>query len=85
MSLLKLKRPEAEVLRGLDYLISLEIIAITPAIVRSGVKLAGQYQLHFYDAAILAAAEQADCEVLYSEDFQAGQTYGNVRVENPLL
>ena len=42
-------------------------------------------QLHFWDANILAAAEQAGCEVLYSEDFQAGTTYGNVRVENPLL
>lgn len=84
VSLMKLKLPEEEVLRGLDYLASLEVVIITPTIIQRGVKLTGQFQLHFWDATILAAAEQAGCEVLYSEDFQAGMTYGNVRVENPL-
>jgi predicted nucleic acid-binding protein len=80
----KLKRPEAEIIRGLTYLESLEVVSITPSIIRHSVKLAGEFQLHFWDAIILAAAEHAGCEVLYSEDFQAGTTYGKVRVENPL-
>jgi predicted nucleic acid-binding protein len=84
VSLTKLKLPEAEVLHGLEHLKSLEIVSITPTIVERGVTLTGQFQLHFWDAMILAAAEEAGCEALYSEDFQAGMTFGNLRVENPL-
>ena len=34
------------------------------------------YRISWYDALIVAAAVQADCAVLYSEDFQDGQTFG---------
>jgi predicted nucleic acid-binding protein len=85
VALLKLKLSEAEVLQGLSFLESLEIVTITPLLIQRGVNLIGQYQLHFWDATILAAAEHANCDVLFSEDFQAGKTYGNLRVENPLV
>lgn len=84
VALLKLKQPEAKVLRGLEFLESLEIVPISPDIVKRGVKLIGQHQLHFWDATILAAAESAGCDVLYSEDFSAGTISGKLRVENPL-
>jgi predicted nucleic acid-binding protein len=85
VALLKLKQPEAEIIRGLNYLESLEVVSISPAIIHRGVQMTGEFQLHFWDATILAAAEHAGCEVLYSENFQAGETYGSVRAENPLL
>ena len=44
---------------------------------------AGRFQIHYYDALILAAARLAGCEAVYSEDLNAGQDYGGVRVENP--
>ena len=37
----------------------------------------------FYDALILAGALRAGCEVLYSEDFQAGQQIRQLRIVNP--
>ena len=40
-------------------------------------------QLNFWDALILAAAEQSNCPYLLSEDFQAGRRYGKVTVVNP--
>jgi predicted nucleic acid-binding protein len=40
-------------------------------------------QLNFWDALILASAEQANCRWLLSEDFQDGQKFGNVTVVNP--
>ena len=43
-----------------------------------------RYQISFWDALILQAAERAGASVLYSEDFADGQTYGSVRVVNPL-
>lgn len=42
-------------------------------------------QIHFWDALIVAAAEQSDCRWLLSEDFQAGRRFGTVTVVNPFL
>jgi len=39
----------------------------------------------YWDGLILAAAEQAGCSWLLSEDFQPGRRYGAVTVINPLL
>jgi predicted nucleic acid-binding protein len=40
-------------------------------------------QMNFWDALIIAAAEQSGCRWLLSEDFQAGQRFGAVTVVNP--
>jgi len=40
-------------------------------------------QINFWDALILAAAEQAGCRYLLSEDFQAGRRYGGITIVNP--
>jgi predicted nucleic acid-binding protein len=41
--------------------------------------------LSFYDALIVAAAADASCRVLLSEDLQHGRKFGAVTVENPFL
>ena len=42
-----------------------------------------QAQLTYWDGLIVAAAEQAGCAWLLSEDFQAGRKLGRVTVVNP--
>lgn len=42
-----------------------------------------RYSLSFYDAAIVQAANDLNCTVLYSEDLQTGAHYGKVLVVNP--
>jgi predicted nucleic acid-binding protein len=42
-----------------------------------------QSQINFWDALILAAAEQAGCRWLLSEDFQVGQIFDGITVVNP--
>jgi predicted nucleic acid-binding protein len=37
----------------------------------------------FYDCLILSSALRGRCEILYSEDFQAGQHIGSVSIVNP--
>jgi len=37
----------------------------------------------FYDALILASALRGGCEILYSEDLQAGQQIRSLRIVNP--
>ena len=57
----------------------------TDATFRSAVTLKSRYQLHFYDALIVAAALQAGCARLVSEDFQHGQRFESLLVHNPFL
>lgn len=56
---------------------------LTAAIHARAVVLARDHKLSFYDALIVAAAADADCAVLCSEDMQHGQKIGNLRIDNP--
>ena len=47
--------------------------------------LAQQHRLSFYDALIVAAALEAGCDTLYSEDLQHGRSIGTLRIENPFV
>jgi predicted nucleic acid-binding protein len=42
-----------------------------------------RYQVSFWDALVLQAAQASGAAILYSEDLSDGQTYGGVRVLNP--
>jgi predicted nucleic acid-binding protein len=58
---------------------------LTLAIHASAFKLARERELSFYDALVVAAAQDAGCRVLLSEDLQHGQRFGALVVENPFL
>src|SRR5215469_2819935 len=47
--------------------------------------LATTHQLSWYDSLIVASAIEGQCGILYSEDFQHGQRFGGLRIENPFL
>ena len=49
------------------------------------VSLARRDGFDIYDALILAAAIEAGCETLYSEDFQHGRRFGDCTIVNPFL
>lgn len=50
----------------------------------AGLHIAAKYGFPFYDALIAAAALEAGCTTLYSEDFQDGQVLeGRLTVRNP--
>lgn len=49
------------------------------------VYLCDRFQISYYDAAILAAARQLGCPIVYSEDLNHGQDYDGVQVINPFL
>jgi predicted nucleic acid-binding protein len=46
-------------------------------------EISDQWRLPFYDALIIAAALQADCRVLYSEDMQDNQAIKGLNIRNP--
>jgi predicted nucleic acid-binding protein len=47
--------------------------------------LHSRYRYSFYDSLIVAAALEAGCDRLLSEDFQDGQVIESLRIENPFL
>jgi predicted nucleic acid-binding protein len=58
-------------------------VAIDAYLVQQAVETARQHRISYWDAAIVAAAARASAPVLYSEDLNHGQRYGEVRVVNP--
>lgn len=58
---------------------------LTAAIDSHALKLSRDSALSFYDALIVAAAADAGCTVLLTEDLQHGRKFGGVTVQNPFL
>lgn len=56
---------------------------ITLGVFRAGVAISRRFRLSYWDGAILAAAQAAGCDEVYSEDLNHGQNYGGVRVIDP--
>jgi predicted nucleic acid-binding protein len=74
---------EAAVLTALDALSNLRLVSPDAELVRRAVEARAAYGIHFYDGMIVAAAERAGCQRIFSEDFIAGQEYFGVTVINP--
>lgn len=55
----------------------------TAATVLRAADLADLAQLSFWDALVVASAEQAQAVTLYSEDLHSGQVIAGVRIVNP--
>ena len=51
----------------------------------NAIDLQVRYNISFWDAMIIASARQLGCQVLWSEDLNDGQDYGDVTVKNPFL
>ena len=75
-------RPE-DLIAALDALGPIKLISPDGDIVRRAVEAHAAYGLHFYDGMIVAAAERAGCERIWSEDYNSGQKYFGIAVVNP--
>jgi predicted nucleic acid-binding protein len=58
-------------------------VSLTYEVHRSAVEIAKRYELRIYDALIVAAALEAGCATLYSEDMQIGQKVKSLTIQNP--
>lgn len=61
------------------------IVPLTVETHAAAVALARNDGYAFYDALIIAAAQEAGCETLYSEDLQHGRRFGDLLITNPFL
>jgi predicted nucleic acid-binding protein len=76
-----LSQPEAAA--WVERLSLVEVADVDKSIVQTGVAYSVRYQIHYWDAALIAAAESIGRTVLYTEDLNHGQKYGSVTVINP--
>jgi predicted nucleic acid-binding protein len=60
------------------------IVVNTAESVLQALDFESRYQISFWDALIVQAATSSEARIIYSEDLADGQTYGAVRVVNPL-
>ncbi len=75
-------RPE-DVIALLDTFAPIKVILPDEGMVRRAVEVRAAYGLHFYDGMIVAGAERAGCERIWSEDLNTGPKYFGVTVSNP--
>jgi len=61
------------------------IVETSAAVMINGMDLASDHGLTIWDSVVLAAAADAGCRLLLSEDLQDGFTWSGVTVTNPFL
>jgi predicted nucleic acid-binding protein len=74
--------PEAA-LRFLQPFLEFPSVAGTVGLFHEAARLSVRLKLHYYDAAILAAARELGAHTVYSEDMGHGHDYDGVKVVNP--
>lgn len=55
----------------------------SPALFVSALQLHHRHHLSWYDSLVVAAALEANCETLYSEDLQDGRRFDALTITNP--
>ena len=61
----------------------MKVVEISSSLVLRALQIKIECQLSYWDSLIIAAAEAASCETVWSEDLNDGQVYAGVRVRNP--
>jgi len=77
--------PEQKVAVFLDRVLAFPCVPGAADLYRQAFRLSRRYEIHPYDAAIVAAAQELGAHTLYSEDLSDGQEYDGVKVLNPFL
>ncbi len=83
------KRPfrlsTADALKCVETWLTFPTLSITPDLFRKATRIAAEFGVTYWDAAILAAAKELGCATVFSEDLNHGQDYDGVTVVNPFL
>lgn len=60
-----------------------ETVIVTPEIIKEAIDCSIINRLSFWDALVVATAESAKCERIWTEDLNDGQVIRGVKIENP--
>jgi len=64
---------------------NMEIVTADLGLIEQAVDISVLFQLSFWDSLIVAAAEQANCSLILTEDLQDGQKIRGMKVVNPFV
>ncbi len=62
---------------------NLEIVNNDLELIEQAIDISTSAKLSFWDSLIIAAAEKAKCDVIFSEDLNSGRLYRGIRLINP--
>jgi predicted nucleic acid-binding protein len=74
---------ENETAEWIERLCLVPVVPVDHVIVQQAIGLSNRYQISYWDAALVAAAETVTAKTLYTEDLNHGQRYGTVTAINP--
>jgi predicted nucleic acid-binding protein len=57
----------------------------SPTLYLEALRILARHQFSWYDSLIVAAALQAECSTLYTEDLQPGREVEGLRIRNPFV
>lgn len=64
---------------------NLEVVNNDLELIEQAIDISTISRLSFWDSLIIAAAEKANCEFVFSEDMNPGQTYRGLMLVNPFV
>lgn len=68
----------------LVVLCDIPTVVMTPDIIKAAADINAVDSVSFWDALVIAAAQAADCDEIWTEDMQTGRSFGKLKVVNPL-
>ena len=74
-----------EAVRLLRLFAQRPLVKLTAELMFHAVDLHQQHRISYWDAAIIAAAEEIGAATVYTEDLNHGQKFGSITVVNPFL
>jgi predicted nucleic acid-binding protein len=77
--------PTEELRQAVQSFSTWKVVVNTSESILNALSLESRYNISFWDALIVNAAQVSDSNVLYTEDLNDGQLFGSVRVVNPFL
>ncbi len=82
----RLQLPRERILAYVNLVLQpMNRVESSPALVQAALQVRSDHNFSFYDSLIIASAQQAKCQVLYSEDLQHLQWIGELQIVNPFL
>jgi predicted nucleic acid-binding protein len=81
----KVGMPRHELKQAIQTFLELPLVVLRASHITTAIENEERYQISFWDALIVAAAQSGGAEVLYTEDLNHGQKYGTVIARNPFL
>ena len=70
---------------AVEYYMHRDVVENTCTLLRQAIDVQQRFQLSFYDANIVAAAQLSGAKELWTEDLNTGQDYGGVVAVNPFI